>query len=107
VSTRETVGQLLDPSTPRSDRLIALFRVHARLDFGEIDSAIASGDVVRIQKQVHRLKGAACTFGATALAECAAALERVARNGEIPSGASRGELANLLQATLRELEGGL
>jgi HPt (histidine-containing phosphotransfer) domain-containing protein len=107
MSTHETSGPLLDPSTPRSERLIGLFRVHARLDFEEVDSAIASGDVVRIQRQVHRLKGAASSFGATALAECAATLERTARNGEIPSGASRGELKELLQATLHEVESGL
>jgi two-component system sensor histidine kinase/response regulator len=74
-------GQLLDPSTPRSDRMWELFVQHSRDDIEFLQEAAAVGDAESLRLRAHRLKGSSYAFGARPLGDKAAEIERHAISG--------------------------
>jgi CheY-like chemotaxis protein/HPt (histidine-containing phosphotransfer) domain-containing protein len=74
-------GQLLDPNTPRSDRMWELFVQHSRDDIEFLQEAAAVGDAESLRLRAHRLKGSSYAFGARPLGDKAAEIERHAISG--------------------------
>jgi HPt (histidine-containing phosphotransfer) domain-containing protein len=64
----------------------ALFRQDAARLLGEIDSALARGDVRLVQRSAHGLKGSAGLFGSVELIETAAELEKLEGTGDLKAG---------------------
>jgi two-component system, sensor histidine kinase and response regulator len=87
---------LLDPSTPRTERLWELFVQHSRDDVEFIKEAAAVADVESLRLRAHRLKGSSYAFGARRLGDKAAEVERQAIAGRCDA---EGELAVLFEQT--------
>jgi two-component system, sensor histidine kinase and response regulator len=90
---------LLDPSTPRSDRMWELFVQHSRDDIEFIQEAAAIEDVESLRLRSHRIKGSAYAFGARLLGDKAAELERLAIAGNLNVEAQVAELIRLFDQT--------
>jgi signal transduction histidine kinase/DNA-binding response OmpR family regulator len=63
-----------------------LFRQDAARLLGEIDNALARGDVRLVQRSAHSLKGSAGLFGSFELIETAAELEKLEGAGDLTAG---------------------
>jgi CheY-like chemotaxis protein/HPt (histidine-containing phosphotransfer) domain-containing protein len=74
---------LLDPATPRSQRMWELFIQHSRDDIEFIQEAAAVDDAESLRLRSHRIKGSAYAFGARPLGDKAAELERLAIAGDL------------------------
>jgi HPt (histidine-containing phosphotransfer) domain-containing protein len=92
-------GLLLDPNTPRSDRMCELFVEHSRDDLEFLQEAVAVGDVESLRLRSHRIKGSAFAFGARRFGEKAAELERLAIAGDLNVESHVEELIRLFQQT--------
>ena len=90
--------------------LIRLLRELA-LEYGDgpvvPPEAIRDGDWARIYRDAHRLKGAAATLGATAVARIAGELEAATRPGAPARPEAAERLAGALDAAVAEVVGGL
>lgn len=76
------LSELGDMLGPRLETVIETFVGHLSTYLGDIQQAVASGDLVAVRAVAHKLKGGAGAIGATRLADAAAALERAAADGE-------------------------
>jgi two-component system, sensor histidine kinase and response regulator len=90
---------LLDPSTPRSDRMWELFVQHSRDDIEFIQEAAAVEDVESLRLRSHRVKGSAYAFGAKPLGDKAAELERLAIAGNLDVDTQVNDLVRLFKQT--------
>jgi two-component system, sensor histidine kinase and response regulator len=90
---------LLDPNTPRSDRMWELFVQHSRDDIEFIQEAAAVEDVESLRLRSHRVKGSAYAFGARLLGDKAAELERLAIAGSLDVDAHVADLVRLFNQT--------
>ncbi|HEV8547674.1 MAG TPA: Hpt domain-containing protein, partial [Polyangiaceae bacterium] len=90
---------LLDPNTPRSDRMWELFIEHSRDDLEFLQEAAAVGDVESLRLRSHRIKGSAYAFGARRFGDKAAELERLAIAGDLDVDAHVEALIRLFQQT--------
>jgi two-component system, sensor histidine kinase and response regulator len=99
-----TAAPLLDPSTPRTDRMWELFAQHSRDDIEFIQEAAAVGDAESLRLRAHRLKGSAYAFGARQLGDKAAEVERQAIAGCCDPDAEVAELVVLFEQTCTLME---
>jgi HPt (histidine-containing phosphotransfer) domain-containing protein len=90
---------LLDPATPRTDRMWELFVQHSRDDIEFIQEAAAVADAESLRLRAHRLKGSAHAFGARQVGAKAAEIERMAIAGNIDVDAQLGDLIHLFKQT--------
>jgi signal transduction histidine kinase/CheY-like chemotaxis protein/HPt (histidine-containing phosphotransfer) domain-containing protein len=90
---------LLDPSTPRSDRMWELFLQHSRDDIEFIQEAAAVEDAESLRLRSHRVKGSAYAFGARPLGDKAAELERLAIAGNLNVEVQVNDLVRLFNQT--------
>lgn len=90
---------LLDPKTPRTDRMWELFVQHSRDDLEFIQEAAAVEDTESLRLRSHRIKGSAYAFGARPLGDKAAELERLASAGNANVEAHVEELIRLFRQT--------
>lgn len=81
---------------------------HARLiDIPQVIRAtLASGDFASAERHAHSAKGLAGTIGAPDLQDAAQALEKVLRDGEMPSEAVFGQFEQALRVVLDGIAAG-
>ena len=91
-----------DPDLLRE--IVALFLDDSPRLLGEIRGAAVTGDVDRLMRAAHTLKGSASNFGACELMEAALALETMGRGGDV---AGAGPQAVRLEAALGRLNAAL
>ncbi|HEY3498594.1 MAG TPA: response regulator [Polyangiaceae bacterium] len=96
---------LLDPSTPRSDRMWELFVQHSRDDIEFIEEAAAVGDAESLRLRAHRLKGSAYAFGARRLGDKSAEIEKLAIAGNLQVDAQVEALKDLFRQTSTLMHG--
>jgi HPt (histidine-containing phosphotransfer) domain-containing protein len=75
------LSELGDMLGPRLDSVIETFVGHLSTYLGDIQQAVATGDLTAVRGVAHKLKGGAGAIGATQLSDAAAALERAAADG--------------------------
>ena len=75
------LSELGDMLGPRLDTVIETFVGHLSTYLGDIQQAVATGDLPAVRGVAHKLKGGAGAIGATQLSDAAAALERAAADG--------------------------
>lgn len=91
-------------------RILGYFNEDGVKSVAEIEAAMRAGDAAALVRPAHTLKGESRQFGAEPLAECAEAIEAIARqcveNRDDPGEALAlvVELRPLFEATLRVLE---
>jgi HPt (histidine-containing phosphotransfer) domain-containing protein len=100
------LAELGDMLGPRLDTVIETFVGHLSTYLGDIQQAVAAGDLTAVRAVAHKLKGGAGAIGATQLSDAAAALERAAADGvtdRVPAlAATIPALAQATVAALRE-----
>jgi signal transduction histidine kinase/DNA-binding response OmpR family regulator/HPt (histidine-containing phosphotransfer) domain-containing protein len=94
-----TGRQLLDQSTPRSQRMCELFIEQTRDDLEFVQEAAAVGDAESLRLRSHRIKGSAYAFGALLVGDKAAELERHAIAGNLDVDHNVEELINVFRQT--------
>jgi PAS domain S-box-containing protein len=82
-------------------QIVGLFRTDSRASLLKIERAIAACDADKLRLAAHGLKGSAGTIGAAVVRDAAAALEEIARAGELDRA---GDPAARLGAALADLE---
>jgi signal transduction histidine kinase/DNA-binding response OmpR family regulator len=95
----EEGSPLLNPATPRSERMWDLFIQHSRDDLEFLQESVAVGDVESVRLRSHRIKGSAYAFGARRFGDKAAELERLAIAGDLNVDAHVEALIHLFQQT--------
>jgi len=93
------LSELRDMLGPRLETVIETFVGHLSTYLGDIQQAVASGDLIAVRAVAHKLKGGAGAIGATRLGDAAAALERAAAEG---AGAAVTALAAPIPALAQE-----
>jgi HPt (histidine-containing phosphotransfer) domain-containing protein len=79
---RSVLGEWLAGDEAAIDELLAVFRDSTRAEHVRMLRALAAGDLDEFARAAHRLRGAALSMGAGALAETAGALYAAARTGD-------------------------
>jgi len=98
------LSELGDMLGPRLDTVIETFVGHLSTYLGDVQQAVAAGDLAAVRGVAHKLKGGAGAIGATQLSDAAAALEHAAADGVadlVPTLAAR--IPALAQATVAAL----
>jgi histidine phosphotransfer protein HptB len=73
----------LDPSIPRSARVIELFARLVPELITSIEEAMRERDMEALRQRAHKLKGSCLSLGARRMADVCYAIERAAASGEI------------------------
>jgi CheY-like chemotaxis protein/HPt (histidine-containing phosphotransfer) domain-containing protein len=79
-------------------KVVQVFLEDAPKRLSELDQAMASGDLERVRKEAHSIKGAAANLGAGMLVEAARSAEEAGRSGD------RAAAAAAVQATMAAFE---
>ena len=99
--------QLLELRTmlgPRLDAMVETLGASAAEALATMRGALASGDLAALAHAAHRLKGGAGALGATGLADGAARVERLAREGDgVTATVALDTLATLVDPTIAAL----
>jgi HPt (histidine-containing phosphotransfer) domain-containing protein len=82
VIDRSVLGEWLAGDDTAIDELLAVFRDSARTEQTRMSEMLAVGDLREFASAAHRLRGAALSMGARALAETAGTLYVAARAGD-------------------------
>jgi PAS domain S-box-containing protein len=101
--------------TAMAYEILSMYAAEIPVDRQRMQVALAAEDLVALQGLAHMLKGVSATVGATGPAQAAAALEQMARDGDVTAATlALAELERALavvlpqvEAKLRELESGL
>ena len=79
-------GPLSDMDDPETEAAVAtMFLDGAAVALAELEEAITLGDVERLDRVAHRLKGSAASVGAVSMSERCDELCRLARGGTLPA----------------------
>jgi HPt (histidine-containing phosphotransfer) domain-containing protein len=76
---RSVLGEWLADDDAAIDALLVVFRDSIRAEQAKLRDTLATGDLTEYASAAHRLRGAALSMGARALAETAAVLYAAAR----------------------------
>jgi HPt (histidine-containing phosphotransfer) domain-containing protein len=68
-----------------ADRILTVFQSRFESDLSELEHAVQLGDVERVERIAHRLKGACANAAASGLAERATNLWNAAHEGQVKS----------------------
>jgi two-component system, sensor histidine kinase and response regulator len=102
LSASDDAGPDLDGSVPRSERVIDLFLSAAPEQLQALRAAACAGEIERVKRLAHKLKGGCLSLGATRLAASAQNVERAAAQGRIDA-RSLAELTPRLAAVSAQL----
>jgi HPt (histidine-containing phosphotransfer) domain-containing protein len=79
---RSVLGEWLDGDDAAIDELLTVFRDSVRAEQAKMAGLLPSGDLEHFANAAHRLRGAALSMGARAVAEIAGTLYDAAKAGE-------------------------
>ena len=104
---RSVLGEWLAGDDVAINELLAVFRDSIRAEQAKLLDTLAAGDLAEFASAAHRLRGAALSMGARALAEVAGELYAAARAGDA-SGCAGGmaELEAQVERMAAEVPGG-
>ena len=101
---RAILGEWLGNDEAAIDALLVIFRDSVLTDRARLESALTRGDLKEYAKTAHRLRGAALSMGAHALATICAALDHAARiPDEVSCRAGMGELNRQVTRMIAEV----
>ena len=95
VLDRKQLLEVTDGDAQFEQELLGTYRASATGTLGRLRTALAAGELTQVIREAHALKGASLNVGASALGECAGAIERAARAGNL----------TLARQEARELDG--
>ena len=73
----------LDPATPRSPEVVALFLRFVPEQLGALSRALEAGDAAEARAQAHKIKGSGLSLGARRFARTAGELQRIVEAGRL------------------------
>jgi HPt (histidine-containing phosphotransfer) domain-containing protein len=101
---RSVLGEWLAGDDTAIDELLAVFRDSVRAEQTRMSEVLATGDLREYASAAHRLRGAALSMGARALAEAAGTLYAAARANDARSCADgMAELASRIRLVAAEV----
>ncbi len=83
VLDRNQLLEMTDGEVEFEHELLSTYRDSATLTLERLRAALSSGELTEAIREAHTLKGASLNVGAMALGECAAAIEKAARGGDL------------------------
>ncbi len=95
---------VLDPSIPRSDKLVEIFRTHMPTHMADLEKAIQGGDPLEVQHAAHKIKGSCLSFGAWKMTPLCTEIEELGKVDTLEGAPSLfQELTRALDAVEEEL----
>jgi signal transduction histidine kinase/CheY-like chemotaxis protein/HPt (histidine-containing phosphotransfer) domain-containing protein len=73
----------LDPTIPRSEKIVELYLKLVPQMIAEIDAAVAQGDADKVRQTAHKLKGSCLSLGTKRIAQACHAIELAAGSGVV------------------------
>ena len=83
VLDRKQLLEVTEGDVALEQELLGTYRASATGTLGRLRTALASGELTQVIREAHALKGASLNVGASALGECAGAIEKAARVGDL------------------------
>ena len=83
VLDRKQLLEVTDGDVEFEQELLGAYRASATGTLGRLRTALSAGEATQIIREAHALKGASLNVGASALGECAGAIEKAARAGDL------------------------
>lgn len=83
VLDRKQLREVTDGDVEFEQELLGAYRASATGTLGRLRTALAAGELKQVIREAHALKGASLNVGASALGECAGAIEKAARAGDL------------------------
>lgn len=83
VLDRNQLLEVTDGDAAFEQELLGAYRASATGTLGRLRTALVAGELTPVIREAHALKGASLNVGASALGECAGAIERAARAGDL------------------------
>jgi HPt (histidine-containing phosphotransfer) domain-containing protein len=85
VLDRNHLLEVTDGDVEFEQELLSTFRASARVTLARLRAALETGELAQVIREAHLLKGASLNVGANAIGECAGAIEKAARAGDLAS----------------------
>jgi HPt (histidine-containing phosphotransfer) domain-containing protein len=83
VLDRNRLLALTDGDGEFEHELLRTYRASARSALDRLGPALSAGELTRVVREAHLLKGASLNVGAMAIGACADAVEKAARAGDL------------------------
>lgn len=83
VLDRRQLLEVTDGDVEFEQELLGTYRASATGTLGRLRTALSAGELPQVICEAHALKGASLNVGAFALGECAGAIEKAARAGDL------------------------
>jgi len=83
VLDRNHLLEMTDGDIEFEQELLSTFRASAQGTLVRLRAALSSGELTQVSREAHLLRGASLNVGATAIGECAGAIEKAARAGDL------------------------
>jgi len=83
VLDRNHLLQVTDGDVAFEQELLSTFRASAQSTLARLRVALSAGELTQVIREAHLLKGACLNVGATAIGDCAGAIEKAARAGDL------------------------
>jgi HPt (histidine-containing phosphotransfer) domain-containing protein len=83
VLDRNLLLDLTEGDTEFEHELIGTYRASAKSILARLRAGLSAGELAHILREAHALRGASLNIGATAMGQCAAAIETAARDGDL------------------------
>lgn len=83
VFDRNHLLEMTDGDLEFEQELLSTFRASAKDALARLRAALSSGEITQVIREAHLLRGACLNVGATAIGECAGAIEKAARAGDL------------------------
>lgn len=83
VLDRDQLLEMTDGDEAFERELLSTYRVSVQKILARLRAGLSAGNLTRILYEAHALRGASLNVGATAMAQCAGAIETAARDGDL------------------------
>ena len=100
VLDRNHLLEVTDGDVAFEQELLSTFRTSARSTLDRLRAALSAGELAQVIREAHLLKGASLNVGATAIGECAGAIEKAARAGDLASARDEARQLDAQEAAL-------
>lgn len=82
VLDRNHLLELTEGDAEFEHELLGTFRASVVTILTRLKAGLSAGDLTKVMREAHALRGASLNIGATAMGQCAGAIEAAARGGD-------------------------
>lgn len=100
VLDRNHLLEMTEGDAAFEQELLSTFRTSAKSALDRLRTALSIGELPQVVREAHLLKGASLNVGASALADCAGAIEKAGRAGDLAGALSAARQLDAREAAL-------